>query len=207
MVRFVTILESVQDLDGFADRRLLDLNRLESAFQGRILLQVLAILLEGGGTDRLQFASREHRLQDRRGINGAFGGTCTHKGVDFIDEEDDVAAALDLLQDLLETLLEVSPITGARHKSTKIECVEILTLEVLRDVLGHDFLGEPFNDRGLAHSGLSDEHRVVLGATGQDLHYPFDLALTAYDRVELGITRHLGEVPSELVENRRPGRP
>ena len=38
-----------------------------------------------------------------------------------------------------------------------------------------DLLREPLDDGGLAHAGLADQHRVVLGAAGQDLDDALDL--------------------------------
>jgi hypothetical protein len=75
VVLFVAVLETQQDLDGVGHRRLVDLDRLEPTLEGRVLLEVLAVLLEGGGADRLQLAPGQHRLEDRGGVDGAFGGT------------------------------------------------------------------------------------------------------------------------------------
>ena len=47
-----------------------------------------------------------------------------------------------------------------------------------------DALGEALDDRGLADAGVADEHRVVLGLAGQDLHDAADLGVAADHRVE-----------------------
>src|SRR5690606_16177852 len=65
-------------------------------------------------------------------------------------------------------------------------------------------LREALDDGGLADTGLTDEHRVVLGPAGEDLHDPLDLLLAPDHRVELVLARRLGEVAAELVEHRRP---
>jgi hypothetical protein len=62
-------------------------------------------------------------------------------------------------------------------------------------------LGQPFDYGGLAYAGLTDEHGVVLGATGEDLHDPLDLAGTTDDRVQRTFTSRLGQVASKLIEN------
>ena len=66
-----------------------------------------------------------------------------------------------------------------------------------------DPLGEALDDGRLADAGLADEHRVVLGAAGEDLHDPLDLGLAADDGVELAVGRQLGQVAAELVEQLR----
>src|SRR5439155_6897527 len=68
-----------------------------------------------------------------------------------------------------------------------------------------DELSEPFDDGGFAHTRFADENGVVLGAPGQNLHDPLDLALTPDDGVELLLASQLREVAAELVENQRAG--
>jgi hypothetical protein len=167
---------------------------------------VLAVLVERGGADGLQLAAGEHRLQDRRGVDGALGGTRTDEGVDLVDEQDDVAAGLDLLEHLLEALLEVAAVAGAGDECAEVEGVELLVEQRLGHVVRHDLLGEALDDRGLADAGLADEHRVVLGAAAEDLHHPLGLALATDDRVELLLASELGEVAAELVEHERARR-
>ena len=112
----------------------------------------------------------------------------------------------DLLEHLLEPLLEVAAVAAAGHQRAEVEGVELLALERLGHVVGHDALGQALDDGGLAHAGLADEHRVVLGAARQDLHDPLDLFLAADDRVELGVPGQLGQVATELVEHGRARR-
>ncbi len=157
------------------------------------------------GADGLQLAPGQHGLEDRGGVDGALGGTRTHEGVDLVDEQDDVAPGADLLEHLLEALLEVAPVAAARHERTQVEGVELLVVERLGDVVGHDRLGQALDDGGLADAGLAHQHRVVLGAAGQDLHHPLHLAGAADDRVELLLASQLREVAAELVEDERAG--
>ena len=110
----------------WATRRLVDLDRLEAALEGGVLLEVLAVLVERGGADGLQLAAGEHRLEDRRGVDGALGGAGTDERVDLVDEQDDVAAGADLLEHLLEALLEVAAVAGAGDEGAEVERVELL---------------------------------------------------------------------------------
>ena len=130
----------------------------------------------------------------------------TDQGVQLVDEQDDVAAGADLLQHLLQALLEIAPVPAARHQGAEVEGVELLARQRLGDVVGHDPLGQPLDDGRLAHAGLPDQDGVVLRAAGQHLHDPLDLLLTPDDRVQLVVPGQRGEVPAELVEDRRSGR-
>ena len=71
---------------------------------------MLAILVQGGCTDGLQFASSQHGLEDGGSVNRALCGTCTNEGVNLINEQDDVAAGADFLQNLLQALFEVTAV-------------------------------------------------------------------------------------------------
>ena len=73
VVGLVAVAQALEDLDGVGQRRLLDLDRLEPALEGGVLLEVLAVLVERGGADGLQLAPGQHRLEDRGGVDGALG--------------------------------------------------------------------------------------------------------------------------------------
>src|SRR5699024_9969816 len=106
VVRLVTVAQALEDLDRVLEVGLGDLDRLEAALERGVLLDVLAVLVERRRADRLELAAGEHRLEDRGGVDRALGGTGTDERVDLVDEEDDVAARADLLENLLEALLE-----------------------------------------------------------------------------------------------------
>jgi hypothetical protein len=187
VVGLVAVAQALEDLDGVLHRGLLDLDRLEPALERGVLLEVLAVLVERGGADGLDLAAGQHRLEDAGGVDRALGGTRPDERVDLVDEQDDVAAGGDLLEDLLEALLEVTAVARPGDERAEVEGVEVLVLERLGDLAGDDALGEALDDGGLADAGLTDQDRVVLGAARQDLHHALDLALPADDRVELAV--------------------
>ena len=95
------------------DGGLLDVDRLEPPLERRVLLEVLAVLVAGGRPDRLELATGEHRLQDARRVDRPFGCAGADERVELVDEQHDVAAGADLLQDLLQPLLEVAAVAQA----------------------------------------------------------------------------------------------
>ena len=116
----IAVAQAGEDPHGLLDRGLLDHDRLEAALEGGVLLD-LAVLLEGGGADGLELAAGQHRLEDAGGVDSALGRARTDEGVDLVDEQDDVAAGADLLEDLLEALLEVAAVAGAGHEGAHVE--------------------------------------------------------------------------------------
>src|SRR5581483_6232492 len=175
----------------------------EPALERGVLLKVLAVLVARRGADRLELAAREHRLEDARRVDRALGGPGPDERVQLVDEQHDVAPRADLLEDLLQTLLEVAAVAGAGDERAEVERVDLLALEGLWDLALDDVLREPLDDRRLADAGLADQHRVVLGPAREHLHDPLDLLLPTDHRVELLLARELREVASELVQHHR----
>src|SRR5699024_9989084 len=185
------------------DARLGDLDRLETTLERRVLLDVLAVLLERGGTDGLQLTAGQLGLEDAGRIDRALGGTGTDERVDLVDEQDDIAALVDLLEHLLEALLEVTAVPRARDQRAEVQVVELLVLERLRHLAVDDGLRQPLDDRRLADAGLADEHGAALGAPGAHLHDALHLLGAPHHGIELAFQGGLGEVAAELVQDRR----
>ncbi len=185
VVLLVAAADTSQDLDGVFQRRLFDQDGLEAPFQGGVALDVLAVIVQGGGADDLDLAAGQRRLQDIGGVHGALGGAGADHGVELVDEDDDIADGAQLLEDLLQALLELAAVLGAGHQGGDVQGNQALAFQRLRDVGGDDSMGQPFDDGSLADAGLADESGIVLGAAGQDLDDPLDLLGAADDRVEL----------------------
>jgi hypothetical protein len=203
VVRLVAIPQPLEDVDRVRQRGLGHLDRLEAALERGVLLEVLAILVERGRADGLQFAAGQHRLQDVGGVDRALRGTGTHERVDLVDEDDDVAAVADLLRHLLQALLEVAAVAAARDHGSQVEHVDLLVLERLGHLALDDGLRQALDDGGLADARLTDQYGVVLRAAREDLHDPLDLLLATDHRIELALAGGLGEVAAEVVEHLR----
>ena len=129
----VLLLQAAQDGDGVLHRRLGDEDRLEAPGERGILLDVLAVLVERGGADAVQFAARQRGFQQVAGIHGAFGLAGADDGVQLVDEQDDPAAlGLDLGQHGLEPLLELAAVLGAGDQRAHVERQQLLVLQALR---------------------------------------------------------------------------
>ncbi len=119
----------------------------------------------------------------------------------LVDEADDLALGVgDLLEDSLESLLELTAVLRAGDHRADVERDEALVAQTLGDVALHDAARQPLDDRGLADARLADEHRVVLRAPRQHLDHAADLVVTTDDRVELPLAGLLGEVAPVLLE-------
>ena len=149
---------------------------------------MLAVLVEGRRADDVQLAARELRLEDVAGVHGAFAASATRAddGVDLVDEHDEFTGLCgDLVEHVRQPFLEVAAVACPGDHRGEVELDDALVAQGVRHIPVDDALGEALDDRGLADTGLTDEHRVVLGAAGQDLDGLLDLVGPADDRVDV----------------------
>ena len=199
MVRLVLIAQAAQDGDGVFHGRLVYLYRLETTLQRRILFNVLAVLIQSGCTNGLQLTTSQLRLQQGSCVNCTFCCTCTNKSVNLIDEQDDVAALVNLLENLLQALFEVTTVTGACYQRTQVKRVNLLVLQGLWNLAINNIESKTLDNSGLTNARFTDKNRVVLGAARQHLHDALNLRLTSNDWVQLAVLGSLGEVAAELI--------
>ena len=201
MVVLVALLQTAQDRDGRELIRLIDHYGLESALQGLVLLEILLILIQGGGTDGTELTTGEGWLQNVGGIHRTLTTAGTYQRVDLIDEEDDAAFCLrHLVDDALQALLKLTLILRTCHQRTHIEGIELFVLQVLWHVATYDTTCQTFHDGGLTSTWLTNQDRVVLRMTGEDLQQTTDLIVTPDHRVELTLTRHINKVLGVLLQ-------
>src|SRR5699024_4160145 len=201
VVGFVAVPQTTQDLDGVGHRGIGHVDGLETPFQGGVLLDVLAVLVDGGRADDVQLPAGQRGFEHVPGAGGTFGGPRADDGVELVDEDQQfLGVAADLLDDLVEALFEISPVAGTGDHTGQIQLHQSASTQDLGDVVVEDALGDPLHDRGLAHTGVTGEHGVVLTASGQDLDALLDLVVAAHHRVETAFSGQGGHVGAVLVQ-------
>jgi hypothetical protein len=208
VVVLVAALEAVEDRHGLLDRRLVDGDRGEAAFQRLVGLDVAAVLLERRRADDLQLAPRQRRLQDVRGVHRPLDARARpDDGVQLVEEEHDAAVGGGhLVDEPAQPLLELPAVLGTGDEPGEVDGHDATPRRPGHGA-GGDARGDALDDRGLADARVADEHRVVLGAASQDLEDGGDLPLASDHRVEpprAGLGR---EVAPEAVEHRGAGVP
>ena len=201
MVHLVALLQTAQDGDGVLDIGLLDQHLLESTLQGGVFFHVFAILVQRGGAYAVELTSRQRGLEHIAGIHRTFGLARTDHVVDFIDEQDDIAFLfLEIIQYALQALFKLAPELGASDQRAHIQRQHALAANAFRHLAIDDALGQAFNDGGFADTGLTNQHRVVLGAPLQHLDRAPNLLVTADHRVKLGLLGPLGQVDGVFLQ-------
>ena len=151
----------------------------------------------------MQLAARESGLENVGRVHRAFGAAGADERVDFVDEEDHVAAAARLVEHRLDALLELAAVFGARDHEREVERDDAAAEQQVGDGAGGDRLREPFDDGRLADARLADQRGVVLVAAREDLHEPLDFLLAPDHRVEFLLGGEAREVAPEGVQRGR----
>ena len=206
VVLLVILLDAVHDGQRIGHAGLFHADGLEAALKGLVLLDILAVLVEGGGADDLYLTAGEGRLEDVARVHGTLALTGGGDGVDLVNEQDDVAGGLDLAQQALDPLLELAAELGAGHEAGQIQQEDLLILQAHRDIALGDALRDALGDGRLADARLTDEAGVVLLAAAQNLDGAVDLAVAAHDVVELALPGFAGQVLAVGVEEFAAGR-
>ena len=107
--------DALEDLHRVIDGGLLHDDGLEAALQGGILLDVLAVLREGGGADDLDLTPAQGGFENVGGVHRSLRVTSPHDGVNLVNDKDDVAQTLDLINQTLHPGLKLSPELGTSH--------------------------------------------------------------------------------------------
>ena len=200
MVALVVFADALEHLGGLLDGRLYDGDRLETALQRGILLDVLAVLLEGCRTDHLDLAAGQRGLEDIRGIHGALGITGADEIVYLVDEQDHIARLLHVSDQTLDSALELSAELRAGNECRQVEQIDLLVEQMERCISLNDVLRDALCDCSLADAGLTDQAGIVLRAARQNLHRTGNLAVASDDAVEIAVLRTLGKIRAVVVE-------
>ena len=149
----------------------------------------------------MQPAARQHRLQEVASVHCAVRLACADNRVQLINEQQDAPfAALDFRKHRLQALLELATELRAGNQAAHIQRENRLVLQRIRHVAAHDSLRQPFGDSGFADARFADQHRVVLRLPAQNTDDVADFAVTADNRVELVLPRHLHKVRAVLLQ-------
>ena len=197
----IPFFQSPQNGNGVFHIRLGDQNRLKTAFQCRIFLHMLLILVKGGRADAVQFTTGQCRLEHVGGVHGAFCRTCAHDGVHLIYEKDYGASGfLHRSKYRLEPLFKFATKFRACHHGGNVECGNALVFQAFRHIPGDNALGESLHNGRLARSGFANQYRIVLSAAGQYLYNPTYLFITPDDRIKFSCPRQLSQITAVLLQ-------
>ena len=118
----------------------------------------------------------------------------------FVNDQNDVAELLDLLNEALHAAFKLAPELRARDEGREVHEIDLFVLKLIRDVLVGNFLCKALGDGSLTDARLADETGVILLAAVEDLNDALRLLLAANDAVEPAVARLLRQVLAVAVE-------
>ena len=205
MVTLVFFTETFHDFDRVIDRRLVNFDLLETALQCGIFFNVLAILVHGGGSDTLHLRATESGLNNIRSVHCPFRRSRTHDGVKFVDEKDDVFDFANFIHHGLDPLFELTPILSTRHHECQIKGHHFLVPKNFGNIASCNFLGQPFNNRGLTNTRFPNKHRVIFSPATENLNHALDFRSTPNNRIQLTGFCEFGQIATERLKRRSLG--
>ena len=200
MEALIVVGDALENFERVLHARLVDDDGLEAALERGVLLDMLAVLVEGRRADDLNLAARERRLENVGGVHAALGVARADDVVYLVDHEDDVAELADLLDQALHAAFKLAAELRPGDERRQVEEVDFLVAQLEGHLARDDALGQPLGDGRLADARLADEAGIVLLAAVEDLNDALDLLGAADDGVELAVAGALGEVDAVVVE-------
>lgn len=174
---------------------------LEAAFERGVFFDMLAVFVERGRADAVEFAAGEHGFEEIACVHRALGLARADDGVEFVDEEEDASVALfDFVEHGFEAFFEFAAVLRAGDKRAHVEREDGFVLQAFGHVAAHDALRESFNDGGFAHAGFADEDGVVFCLAGKDTDGAADLVVAADDGIHFALLRLFHEIDAVFFE-------
>ena len=141
------------------------------------------------------------RFKHIAGVNGAFGGAGADNGMNLINKKYYLALCLThFVHYRLEAFFKLAAELAASHQRSHIKCHHTVVSQGFGDIIGGNFLRHSFGDSRFTHAGFANDHRVILGASGKYLHYPFNFLIPADNRVKLTLTGEFGKVTTVFCQ-------
>ena len=191
---------ALEDLAGLFDVGLRHTHRLEPALQSRILFDVLSVFIIGRRADDLNFSPGQGRLQNIGSIHAAFRVSGSHQIVDFVNDQDDVAALLDFGNQALHPALELTTELSTCHQGGQIQQKDLLVPKLVGYIPLHDPLGQALGNGGLAHAGFAHQAGIVFLAAVQNLNDPLCLHIPADDLVQLALPGPGSQIHAVVIQ-------
>ncbi len=183
-----------------------DVDLLEPAGKGMILLEVFRVFLVGCRADAAYASGGERRLHEVGCVErSASGRSRAHYRVYLVDEQYHLLALDEFLEHALDAFLEVSAELGSRHERAHVKAEDLVVPEKRGNLSRRDSLSEPFGYGGLADARLADVYRVVLETAAQDLYRPVEFLLAPYEGLELSLAREGGQFDGIALKHALPG--
>ena len=201
VVHLVLLADTTQDGNCVLHGGLLHQHLLEAAVQRGVLLDARAVFVERRGTDAAQLSAGKHGLEQVRRVHAGVAALARHDQVHLVDEQDARRAVVghlfNVVEHGLDTLLVLALVLGPGHERAHVQR-EDLAQQVRRHIPVDHALRQALDHGRLTHTGVTNQHRVVLGTPREHADHPADLVVTPNHGVQLALGCQCGQVRTVL---------
>ena len=121
--------------------------------------------------------------------------------MELVNEENNFPfRPLHFFHHILHPLFKLAAIFRAGNHESEVERQKLFALQHFGNIACRHARGESFGNRRLPHARLADEHRIVLGATRENLNNSVNFYIAADNRVKLVLGGEFGEITRVLGE-------
>ena len=197
----VAVLDVLEDGDGVFGTRRLKCDALETTVKGSVLFNGLSELVDGGGSNALYLAACQGRFEDVCSVERTRSPSGTDDGMDFVDEENNLAVVLQFINEASQPFFKLSAVLCTSDERCHIQGNDAFVGNRMGNIPLDYPLCQSFDKGGFSDSGLSDEDGIVFLSSGKYLCRTLYFAATAYNGVEHPIACSLRKVGSEVVDD------
>ena len=113
----------------------------------------------------------------------------------FINKQNDIAVgSFNVFQNGFQPFFKFAAEFGTGNQRPHIQRQQAFVFQTFGNVIIDNAHGQAFNNCRFAHTGLTDQYRVVFGAAGQDLNGTADFVFTADHGVKLAFSGFGGNI-------------
>ena len=201
VVVFIFFLQPPENRDTRCNIRFIHHHYLKTAFQCFVFFKILLIFIQRSCSYCPKFATGESRFQYIGCIHGAFAFTCTHKGMNLINEQDYFPIRFDdFIYHRFQSFFKFALVFGTCNQCAHIQRKDLFCFQIFGYIAAHNSLCKAFGNGGFSGSGFADEDWVVFGAPAQYLQHPSDFFITSYHGIQLSGARTFIEVNCVFFE-------
>ena len=122
MVHFIAFFQAAQNGNGVFHTGFANIDLLKTALKRCIFFNMLTKLIECGGANHAQFATRQHRLNHVAGVHCAFSTASSHQRMHFIDESNDIALCVgDFFEYSFQALFKLAAVFRTSNHRGNVE--------------------------------------------------------------------------------------
>ena len=175
---------------------------LKTAFQCPVFFYILPVFIKGSGSDTLDFTTCQSRFQHIGGIHRSCRRSGSHNSMNFINEKNYIRILLQFIDNRANTFFKLSTVFGSGHYRSHIKHYNSLVKQDAGDLFLYNAQRKSFHYCRLADTRFTNQHRIILLTTAQNLRQTLNFPLAAYYRIKLAFSCRTSHIHTKIIQYR-----